>query len=174
MKMQRLVLYIYLFVLILVTWPGQAYPSGADHETGKLAPLFELPDINGKNVLLSGFRGNIVLINFWATWCGPCRAEMPSLNNLYNALKDKGLVVIAISSDTSEKPVRSFVSDKKISFPVLMDKEKSVSFDLYGIVGIPITFVLDRNGIVVEKIIGEREWDAPKMKDKITRILERR
>lgn len=174
MKMQRHILYIYLLAFSLAVMPGQTYPAGADREIGRPAPLFELPDVNGKNVLLSGFRGKVVLINFWATWCGPCRAEMPSLNNLYSALKEKGIVVVAISTDTSEKPVRSFMSDKKISFPVLMDKDKEVSFDLYGVTGIPVTFVLDRNGIVIEKIMGEREWDAPAMKENITRILERR
>jgi len=135
---------------------------------------FTLPDINGKKVSLSEFKGKVVILNFWATWCGPCRAEMPSLNKLYIALKDKGLAVIAISVDTSEKTVRPFIKEQKLSFPVLMDKDKAVSFDEYGIFGLPTTFLIDRNGMIVEKIPGEREWDTPQMKGKIIGLLGER
>lgn len=135
------------------------------------APDFTLNDINGKKTTLSEFRGKVVLLNFWATWCGPCRAEMPSLNNLYNEFKDKGFVVLAVSVDTSEKPVRSFIKDLKLSFPVLMDKNKAVSFDEYGVFGLPTTFLIDKSGIITEKIMGEMRWDSPRMKEKISRLL---
>ncbi|MEW6739417.1 MAG: peroxiredoxin family protein [Nitrospirota bacterium] len=135
------------------------------------APDFTLNDINGKKVNLSEFRGKAVLLNFWATWCGPCRAEMPSLNNLYNEYKDKGLVVLAVSVDASEKPVKSFARELKLTFPVLMDKDKAVSFDEYAVLGLPTTFLIDRNGVVIEKIMGEREWDSPQMKEKILKLL---
>ncbi|GAB4406445.1 MAG: hypothetical protein OHK0032_01470 [Thermodesulfovibrionales bacterium] len=143
-------------------------------ETGKYAPAFNLKDINGRKVAFSEFKDKVVLLNFWATWCGPCRAEMPSLNNLYTALKDKGFVVVAISVDTSEKPVKSFVSEKRISFPVLMDKDKEVAFDQYGVIGLPTSFLIDRKGVIVEKFMGEREWNSPDMKNKILRLLDGR
>lgn len=149
-------------------------PVGISHEIGRPAPDFELKDINGKKVKLSEFRGKVVLLNFWATWCGPCKAEMPSLNSLYGALKDKGFVILAISVDASEKPVKSFISEKNITFPVLMDKDKEVSFDQYGVIGIPITFLMDKNGVVVEKFIGETEWDSPDIKNKVLKLLSRR
>jgi len=104
------------------------------------APDFTLNDINGKKVNLSEFKGKAVLLNFWATWCGPCRAEMPSLNNLYNEYKDKDFVVLAVSVDTSEKPVKSFARELKLTFPILMDKDKAVSFDEYAVLGLPTTF----------------------------------
>ncbi len=93
------------------------------------------------------------------------------MNNLYLELKDKGLVVIAVSVDASEKPVRSFVKELKLLFPVLMDKNKAVSFDEYGVLGLPTTFLIGKNGIIIEKFLGEREWDAPDMKGKIIRLL---
>lgn len=145
-----------------------SYPTFAAQTS---APDFTLNDIDGKKVNLSEFRGKVVLLNFWATWCGPCRAEMPSLHNLYNEYKDKGFVVIAISADTSEKPVKSFAKELKLSFPILMDKNKAVSFDDYGVLGLPTTFLIDKNGIIIEKIMGEREWDSPQMKEKILKLL---
>lgn len=160
-----------LFLAVFVFWALCIAISNPVCAAQGTAPDFTLNDINGEKVNLSEFRGKVVLLNFWATWCGPCRAEMPSLNNLYNEFKDKGLVVLAVSVDTSEKPVRSFIKDLKLSFPVLMDKNKAVSFDEYGVFGLPTTFLINKNGMITEKIMGEREWDSPQMKEKISRLL---
>ena len=141
--------------------------------TGIAAPDFTLNDIDGKRTTLSQFRGKVVLLNFWATWCAPCKEEMPSLNNLYKALKDKDFTILAVSVDTSEKPVRSFISRNDISFPVLMDTDKAVSFDLYAVFGLPMSFLIGRNGVIIEKFAGEREWNSPEIKDKILRLLGR-
>src|SRR5208337_2623613 len=90
-------------------------------EVGKHAPTFELKDVNGRTVTLAEYTGKVILLNFWATFCDPCKAEMPSLNKLYAAFKAEGFLVLAVSIDTSESPVRSFLSAKGINFPVLMD-----------------------------------------------------
>ncbi len=135
------------------------------------APDFTLTDLHGKKVSLSGFRGKVVILNFWATWCGPCEAEMPSLNNLYREFKSKGLVVIAISVDQSETSVLSFIAEKKLAFPVLLDKNKEVYFDSYAVMGLPTTFIIDRSGVLVEKIMGEQEWYSPETKEKILNLL---
>ncbi|MCL4491996.1 MAG: redoxin domain-containing protein [Nitrospirae bacterium] len=158
-----------IFILLSVIFGNTAYTCAAAQ--GSPAPDFTLNDVNGKKVALSEFRGRVVLLNFWATWCGPCKAEMPSLNSLYLALKDKGLVVLAISVDTSEKPVKSFISEKKLALPVLMDKNKEIYFDSYAVVGLPTTFIIDKSGGIVEKIMGENVWDSPQMKEKILRLL---
>ncbi len=157
-----------VFILLLFVFSSgyRAYAA-----QGTAAPDFTLSDINGRKVTLSEFRGKVVLLNFWATWCGPCRAEMPALNNLYLDLKGKGLVVLAVSVDPSDKPVRSFVSEKKLGFPVLLDKEKEVYFDSYAVVGLPAAFLIDKKGMVVEKIMGEQEWDSAQMKEKIIKLL---
>jgi len=78
-------------------------------QIGKPAPGFTLNDVNGRKVSLSEYKGNLILLNFWATFCGPCKEEMPSLNNLYSAFKKDGLIVLAISTDDSEKPFQSFI-----------------------------------------------------------------
>jgi len=169
-----------LFFLIVLALPllgiSQPVAKGIDTapDVGRYAPEFKLTDINGKRVALSDLRGKVVLLNFWATWCGPCRAEMPSLGNLYEALKGKGFVVIAVSVDTSEKPVKPFVSEKRISFPVLMDKDKEVAFDQYGVFGLPTSFLIDRRGVIVEKFMGERDWGSSDIKNKVLRLLDGR
>lgn len=156
--------------MLLVLCAG-GMTSNAPAAAGASAPDFALKDISGKKVSLSGYRGKVVLLNFWATWCGSCKAEMPSLNNLYLELGSKGLAVLAVTIDTSEDTVRSFVADRKLAFTVLMDKEKEVYFDSYAVMGLPTTFLIDKKGNIVEKIIGEREWDAPQMKEKILRLI---
>lgn len=140
-------------------------------EVGKIAPEFELKDLSGAKVRLSEARGKVVLVNFWAEWCGPCKAEMPFMENLYRAFKDKGLVILAVSVDKSEKAVKVFVSDKKLTFKVLLDKDREVSFDQYGVIGLPTTFLLDKKGVVAEKFMGPMEWDSADMKDTVARLL---
>lgn len=142
-------------------------------QIGKLAPEFSLTDVNGKKINLSDYKGKVILINFWATFCKPCKAEMPSLNNLFLEFREKGLIVLAISTDDSEKPVHSFIKEKSIAFPVLMDKDQEVYFDQYGVLGLPTSFLIDREGIIRDKIRGERVWDAQDMKDKIAMWLSK-
>lgn len=136
------------------------------------APDFTLADLGGKKVSLSSLKGKVVLLNFWATWCAPCRAEMPALNKLYLDLKEKGLVVLAVSVDDAEKTVSAYMKQKKFSFPVLMDADKEVAFDSYGVTGLPTTVLIDRKGLLVETIVGERDWHEPQMKEKILRLLD--
>lgn len=164
----------FLISLLLLTSVGSVRAIDTAPEPGSYAPAFELKDIDGKKTALSEYKGKVVLLNFWATWCEPCRAEIPSLKSLYATLMDKGFVVLGVSVDTSEKTVRTFILDKKIAFPVLLDKEKDVYFDQYALMGLPTSFLINRDGIIVEKIIGERNWDSPDIKDKILRLLNRR
>jgi peroxiredoxin len=142
-------------------------------QIGKPAPGFTLNDVNGRKVSLSDYKGNVILLNFWATFCGPCKEEMPSLNNLYVAFKKDGLIVLAISTDDSEKPVQSFIRAKAITFPILMDTDQQVFFDRYGVLGLPTSFIIDRDGIVREKILGDRPWDAPEIKARIGMLLSK-
>jgi peroxiredoxin len=141
-------------------------------KTGSLAPDFTLDDICGKKVTLSQFKGKVIILNFWSIWCGPCLAEIPSLNKLYLEFKDKGLVVLAIAEDPAEKPVRSYIKEKGLVFPVLMDKERKVYFK-YSLYGIPVSFLIDKKGFIVEKFIGERDWNSTQMKGKISSLLKK-
>jgi peroxiredoxin len=97
---------------------------------------------------------------------------MPSLNKLYLEFKDKGLIVIAVAEDPAEKPVRSYIQEKGLAFPILMDKERKVYFK-YSLFGIPVTFLIDKKGVIIEKFIGERDWSSPQMKGKISNLLKK-
>ena len=131
------------------------------------APDFVAPDLEGRLVRLSGFRGRVVLLNLWTTWCPPCREEMPSMDKLYARLRGPDFELVAVSEDEDGKRVvEPFVGEMKLSFPVLVDPEHQVG-DRYGVWGYPETFVIDRNGYVVERVIGPRDWAAP---DHIARL----
>ena len=161
-----------LFVIFFLV-PSFSFAASSDigPHVGKKAPAFELNDLTGKKHSLSGYAGKAVLLNFWASWCGPCKAEMPSLNALYGEFKDSGLVVVAVSIDSSEEPVKSFISEKGLTFPVLMDPEKEVYFDDYAIFALPTSFLIDADGVIREKFMGEIQWDAPAVKQRVARTL---
>lgn len=115
---------------------------------------FTLTDLSGKTWHLQDLRGKVVLLNFWATWCPPCRKEMPDLQALYDKYKESGLVVLAISDEEAGK-VQPFIAERKISYPVMLDPGRKVN-DLYRVEGIPKTFVYDRDGKMVAQSIDMR------------------
>ena len=115
---------------------------------------FTLTDLQGKSWTLSELRGRVVLVNFWATWCPPCRKEMPDLEALYNRFKDQGLVILAISDEEASK-VQPFISERKITYPVLLDPERKVN-ELFQVDGIPKSFVYNREGKLVAQSIDMR------------------
>ena len=130
-----------------------------------LAPDFQLPDLDGQTVSLSDFRGRPVLLNFWASWCGPCRLEMPFIQEIFEDREwaDKGLAILAINIGESHDTVKDFMEGHGLSFPVLLDATKDVALE-YNIRGIPATFFIDKNGIIQDMKIGafsskaEIEW----------------
>lgn len=115
---------------------------------------FTLSDLQGKQWHLRDLQGKVVLVNFWATWCPPCRKEMPDLDALYDKFKDQGFVVLAISDEEVAK-VAPFIGDRKISYPVLLDPGRKVN-DLFIVEGIPKSFVYDRSGKMVAQSIDMR------------------
>ncbi len=120
---------------------------------------FELQDLSGATRRLSDFHGKVVFLNFWATWCGPCRFEMPSMEKLYKALKAKGLEIVAVNLQEDRKSVQRFVNEYGLSFPVLLDTTGRVGAT-YGARSIPTTYIVDREGFVIAGTIGTREWDT--------------
>jgi peroxiredoxin len=115
---------------------------------------FTLADLRGKSWTLSELRGKVVVVNFWATWCPPCRKEMPDLEALYNRFKGEGFVVLAVSDEDAAK-VRPFIAERQVTYPILLDPGRKVN-DLFQVEGIPKTFVYDRDGKLVAQSIDMR------------------
>jgi len=138
------------------------------------APDFSLNDLQGHKHMLSDYRGKVVLLNFWSTTCPPCVEEIPSLVSLHRELKSQGLVVLGVALDATEKPVRELVSRLKVDYLNLMDSNKDVYFDTYGLFGQPVSLIVDRNGVVREKIIGGLEWTSPQVKSRMQSYLKGR
>jgi len=118
-----------------------------------MSPVFSLTDLNGRNLELASYRGKVVLLDFWATWCGPCRIEIPGFVELQNRYREQGLAVIGISLDDGPEPVREFYREYKMNYPVAMGDEK-VSELFGGILGLPTTFLIGRDGRIYSKHIG--------------------
>ena len=130
---------------------------------GLPAPNFTFPGLDGKMVSLSAFRGNVVLVNIWATWCPPCVDEMPSMEKLYKELKDENFEILAVSIDAlGEKAVAPFMKKYNLNFPALMDTDGTIK-TLYQTTGVPESFIVNQEGILIKKIIGPRDWAAPEV-----------
>ena len=128
---------------------------------GAKAPDFTLPSLDGKMVRLADQKGKVVFLNIWATWCPPCVDEMPSMEKLYQQLKDEDFAILAVSIDKQgAEAVGPFIKKHNLNFTALIDTKESLKYE-YQTTGIPETFIIDRNGIIVEKVIGPRDWAAP-------------
>lgn len=124
-------------------------------QQGFLAPDFELKTTTGETVKLSDLRGQAVLVNLWATWCPPCRAEMKSIEKVYNEYKDQGLVVLAVDMTYQDDPlaVMPFVNEQGLTFPILLDETGKMGKD-YQLRSLPSSFFIDRDGMINEVVIG--------------------
>ena len=132
---------------------------------------FALPDLQGNSVRLSDLRGKVVLINFWATWCYPCRIEMPSMDALYQDYRDKGFEILAISIDVKEtEVVVSFVEEYGLTFPVLLAPRNVVGRRLQ-VGGIPTSYLLDKHGRIAGLEIGPKDWNSKKMRRLLEQLL---
>jgi peroxiredoxin len=123
------------------------------------AQNFILNDLNGSEVSLEDYRGKIILMNFWATWCLPCRIEMPSMQKLYTKFKDNGFTILAIDLQEDADSVRSFKDQYQLNFPILLDSDGSVG-EYYGVISIPTTYLIDRDGYIIGGAMGARDWAA--------------
>lgn len=152
-------------------------------EASQIAPDFELTGIDSKTYHLSDFKGQVVVLNFWATWCGPCVLEMPSLERLHQSLKNKGLVVVTINADSpgSDAAVKKFSESYGLNFPVLRDPNY-IAADKYSVTGFPETFIINRQGQFVAfkdpdsgnqtvRIISDRPWDSGNYIKELERLL---
>ncbi|HEX9742424.1 MAG TPA: TlpA disulfide reductase family protein [Nitrospiraceae bacterium] len=155
--------------------PSQAPPMKRGVvKVGDPAPNFQLYDLNGDPVMLSEYRGSIVLLNFWATWCGPCLVEMPSMEVLYKAFDRKDFEILAISTDAQGVVVtRPFKNELGLTFPILHDSDYRVGL-AYGARSLPMTFLVDRKGVIIHRIFGARDWESPEAKEIMRAALNAR
>jgi peroxiredoxin len=132
-------------------------------QLGQPAPDFTFPDLDGKEVSLSDFRGKVVLVNIWATWCPPCRDEMPSMQKLYERFNGEQFEILAVSIDADgREAVAPFMEQMNLTFPALLDPDEKIR-GLYAITGVPESFIIDRNGILVDRVIGPLDWASQKV-----------
>jgi thiol-disulfide isomerase/thioredoxin len=126
-------------------------------------PMFvALPAVTETNFTLSQFKGKVVFLNFWATWCPPCRAEMPSMESLYQKLKDRGLEIIAVNLGESRNEVLSFMTQQNLSFPAVLDTRRTTGTQ-YNVRAIPTSYIIDKRGFIVAHLVGSIDWDTPKV-----------
>ena len=153
-KMLKEIVAIILVSGLVMAGCSANLPSAEGTPVGNPAPDFQLPNLDGKTVSLSDLRGKPVLLNFWASWCRPCRDEMPHIQQVYEEWSDKGLVVLAINLGESSSKVKEFVQSYGLPFPVLLDTKGDIA-QKYNVRGlIPTTFFIDKNGIIQVKKIG--------------------
>ena len=151
--------FLLLFVVALPACSRKEAPKAP--REGKAAPDFILPDLAGRTTRLADLRGKVVLVNFWATWCPPCREEVPSMAKLNRLMAGKPFQMLAVSIDEGGKEaVEAFFKQAGTELPVLLDTNGATG-KLYGLTGVPETFVLDKKGVILKKVIGAMDWSAP-------------
>ncbi len=140
---------------------------------GDKAADFKLEDLSGQTVSLSSYRGKVVFLNLWATWCGPCREEMPSMETLYNELKDnRDFVMLAVSQDSKGKSaVLPYVKKNGYHFKILLDPDNKVG-EVYNVSGVPETFIIDRKGRIVAHHMGAFDWSRQDVKAALQQLLD--
>ena len=144
-----------LFILIAAVSLASACSSGNEKPGGgsKSAPQFTLSSLDGKRVAMKDLSSKVVVIDFWATWCGPCREEIPHLNKLYSDFKGQGLEIVGISMDDGPDVVKDFARELRMEYPLVMGSDE-LAEQFGGILGLPTTFIIDRKGNIVKRFVG--------------------
>jgi peroxiredoxin len=156
-----------ILVCLLVTLSG-CYSGSRPPRIGSSAPDFTVQDSQNK-VTLSQFHGQVVVLNFWATWCAPCVEEIPSLVAMQRRMKEKGVTVLAVSVDVDEGAYRQFVKDHNVNLLTVRDPDQK-SNALYGTAKFPETYIIDRNGVMRRKLIGAVDWTEPEITDFLSKL----
>ena len=155
-----------LVLTCLIAWSGVAESATISGP----APNFTLKSLSGKNIKLSELTGNVVLINFWASWCGPCRQEMPLLNAIHNKYKPLGFTVLGVNVEEQVANAKSFISERPVGFPILLDSKNRVS-KLYKVIAMPTTVVIDRDGKIRFIHLGYQAGDEAKYRKMVKTLV---
>jgi peroxiredoxin len=161
--------------LLILLWLIVSCSAGFAEQTlapvpgGIPAPDFVLQDTDGKTHRLSDYRGKPVIINFWATWCPPCREEIPSMNRAWHGLENEGIAMLAINMGEDEDTIFIFTADYQADFPILMDRDGAV-IEQWPVKGLPTTYIVAPDGTIAYRAIGSREWDNSRLLEKIREL----
>jgi DsbE subfamily thiol:disulfide oxidoreductase len=135
------------------------------------APDFTLVDPDGKKVSLKDFRGKVVFVNFWATWCEYCRDEMPAMQRLYQEFRGKGFEIVGVNVKDKRADAMAFVKKVQVTYPIVLDPEGEVGL-LYGAFGLPLSYLIDRKGTVLARLFGPADWYSPGARQLIKTLVE--
>ena len=135
------------------------------------APTLSLKGADGRPLRLEDLKGKVVFLNFWATWCGPCREEMPAMQRLYLEYRQHGLAVVAVNFQESKDKVLRFLEELQISFPAALDPDGTAAH-IFAVRGLPVSFLLSRDGRILWRAIGSRDWDSPDARAYFKQVLQ--
>jgi cytochrome c biogenesis protein CcmG/thiol:disulfide interchange protein DsbE len=176
-SLQRRLVVVIGGIAILAVAFGIVWLQSAKYEpltVGMQAPDFSLPDLEDTTRRLSDYHGKVVFLNFWATWCKPCKEEMPSMQVMWENLKSEDFVMLAVSMDrvTTKKDIRPFVENMRLTFPILTDAWGQTD-KRYKLMGVPETYIIDQRGILREKVIGTRDWTLQQSSASVIQLLQK-
>lgn len=170
--------YRQLYVILFLLWGNTCLAADVVTQTLPrvektfIAPDFTLIGENGKTYRLADFRGQVVVINFWATWCPPCRFEMPSMERMWKQVKGKGVTILAVNVGENADIIFEFLGQYPVTFPIPMDLDGEVIKN-YPVTGLPTTYIVDPQGVVTHRAVGSREWDDPKLFEQLLQMRKK-
>lgn len=158
---------------LLLAGPGAAAPVSEEApKKGYRAPAFEVTTLDGKRVSSRTLRGKVVLLNFWATWCAPCKEELPSLVKLQAAMPATSFTVVALSQDADAKDVTKFLKKHPVNFPNGIDDDGAIA-RAYQVRGLPATYLIDGDGVIADRVFGPEEWNNAEWRARIEKLIGR-
>ena len=176
MNSKVLVLVAALAAMSHVAWAKADYsviPKLEEVKDHPPAPDFTLTNPAGKKVSLKDYRGKVVFLNFWASWCEPCRGEMPAMDKLYREFKAKGFEILAVNVKDKQEDALKMLKALKISYPVALDPDGEIGL-LYGAWAMPSTYLIDRKGVVLARMWGPADWYSPAARNLIKTLVEQK
>ncbi len=164
-------LLVSVLLLPLAAVAAERASKGTAPDIGYSAPNFELTNLAGTDVEFASYQGKVILLNFWATWCGPCRIELPAVQALADDYRGRGFQVVTVAGDSAGvKKVKPFMEEMALTLPTLIDADGNVA-DMYRVRGLPMTFLIDKNGVIVNILLGYFDWNDKQYRDLVDTLL---